>query len=106
MPLREMRSGDSPVISSPLNTMRPEEGRSTPVRQLKKVLLPAPLGPITARISPRATSKLTLLRAASPPKRMPRSFVRSAGEAPAGAAAGASAAEERSAATYDEANLQ
>ena len=54
MPLREMRSGGSPVMSSPLNRMRPEVGRSTPVRQLKNVLLPAPFGPMMARISPRA----------------------------------------------------
>ena len=53
MPFREMRSGGRPVMSSPLNRMRPEVGRSTPVRQLKKVLLPAPFGPMIARISPR-----------------------------------------------------
>ena len=53
MPFREMRLGGSPVMSSPLSRMRPEVGRSTPVRQLKKVLLPAPFGPMMARISPR-----------------------------------------------------
>ena len=53
MPFCEMRSGGRPVMSSPLNRMRPEVGRSTPVRQLKKVLLPAPFGPMMARISPR-----------------------------------------------------
>src|ERR1700736_897618 len=108
MPLREMRSGESPVMSSPLNRMRPDEGRSTPVRQLKNVLLPAPFGPITARISPRGSSKLMALSGATPPKRMPRSSVRSTGgEAPAPAdSAGASATDEGSAATSDEANLQ
>src|SRR6266850_7517266 len=79
MPLREMRSLDSPVMSSSLNRMRPEEGRSTPVRQLKNVLLPAPLGPMTARISSRTSSKLTWLRAVSPPKRTVRSSVRRIG---------------------------
>ena len=51
MPFIEIRSGERPVISSPLNRMRPEVGASTPVRQLKNVLLPAPFGPIIARIS-------------------------------------------------------
>ena len=83
MPFCEMRLGGSPVMSSPLNRMRPEVGRSTPVRQLKNVLLPAPFGPMMARISPRWTSKLTLLSAVSPPKRMVSPSVRStAGRAP------------------------
>src|SRR6266849_4312786 len=56
-------------MSSPLNTIRPLVGRSTPVRQLKKVDFPAPLGPMIARISPAGTLRDTLLRAASPPKR-------------------------------------
>src|SRR5579872_2785607 len=55
--------------------MRPLLGRSTPVRQLKNVLLPAPFGPMMARTSPRATSKLTFDRAASPPKRTDSSSV-------------------------------
>src|SRR6266446_963530 len=59
----------SPAMSSPLNTIRPLVGRSTPVRQLKKVDFPAPLGPMIARISPAGTLRDTLLRAASPPKR-------------------------------------
>ncbi len=37
-----------PVMSSPLKMIRPLLGRSTPVRQLKKVLLPAPFGPMMA----------------------------------------------------------
>src|ERR1700689_2278376 len=49
--------------------MRPLVGRSTPVRQLKNVLLPAPLGPMMARTSLRASSKLTSDSAAKPPKR-------------------------------------
>jgi hypothetical protein len=43
MPLREMRSGESPVRFSRLNRIRPVEGRRMPVRQLKKVLFQAPL---------------------------------------------------------------
>ena len=61
--------------------MRPEVGRNTPVRQLKNVLLPAPLGPITARISPRCTAKLTWFSAVSPPKRIVSASVRSSGSA-------------------------
>src|SRR5947209_20501558 len=75
MPLREMRSGDAPVMSSPSNRMCPEEGRNTPVRQLKNVLLPAPFGPIIARTSPGSTAKLTRLSAVRPPKRTVRSSV-------------------------------
>src|ERR1700738_3101700 len=59
--------------------MRPEDGRNTPVRQLKNVLLPAPLGPMTARISSRASSKFTWLSAVNPPKRTVRSSVRRIG---------------------------
>src|SRR5438105_1497071 len=79
MPRWEIRSGESPVISPPSNRMRPEDGRNTPVRQLKNVLLPAPLGPMTARISSRASSKFTWLRAVNPPKRTVRSSVRRIG---------------------------
>ncbi len=56
MALREMRSGGSPVMSSSSTMMRPPVGRSTPVRQLKKVDFPAPLGPMTARIWPWGTA--------------------------------------------------
>ena len=77
MPFCEMPSGGSVVMSSPLNRMRPEVGCNTPVRQLKKVLLPAPFGPMIARISPRLTSKFTLLSAVRPPKRIVSPSVRS-----------------------------
>ena len=73
------RCGGSPAMSSPSNRMRPLVGRSTPVRQLKKVLLPAPFGPMMARISPRGTSKLTLSSAVRPPKRTVRPSVRRMG---------------------------
>ena len=79
MPAREIRFGGNPVMSAPLSRMRPEVGRSTPVTQLKKVLLPAPFGPMMARISPRRISRLTLLSAVRPPKRMVSASVRSTG---------------------------
>src|ERR1700722_12348676 len=37
--------------------MVPDVGSASPARQLKKVLLPAPLGPIRPMISPSATSR-------------------------------------------------
>src|SRR5207249_9603449 len=73
MAFREIRCGGSPVMSSPANRMRPLVGRSTPVMQLKSVDLPAPLGPMMARISPVWIATSTLLRALSPPNRMQRS---------------------------------
>ena len=76
MPFCEMRLEGRPVMFSPLRMMRPAVGRMTPVRQLKNVLLPAPFGPMIARISPRATSKSTPLSAARPPKRTVRPSVR------------------------------
>src|SRR2546422_7166837 len=79
MPFWEIRLGGSPAMFSPLNSTRPEVGLMTPVRQLKKVLLPAPLGPMMARISPWATSKLTLLSAVRPPKRTVSPSVRKIG---------------------------
>src|SRR5262245_19652788 len=56
-------------MSDPSKMIWPPVGRRTPVRQLKNVLLPAPLGPMMARISPRGTAKSTLFNAVSPPKR-------------------------------------
>src|SRR5581483_11835668 len=79
MPFWEMRFGGRPVTSSPFSHTCPDVGRSTPVRQLKNVLLPAPLGPMIARISPRGTSMLTLLSAVSPPKRTVSPSVRRIG---------------------------
>ncbi len=37
MPFCEIRSGESPVMSSPPNRICPEVGRNTPVRQLNNV---------------------------------------------------------------------
>src|SRR6267143_1674024 len=60
--------GGSPAMSSPLKMIRPLVGRSTPVRQLKKVDLPAPLGPMIPRICPTGTLRDTLVSATNPPK--------------------------------------
>src|SRR3990172_6734648 len=66
-------------MSSPLKTIRPPVGGRTPVTQLKNVLLPAPLGPMMARISPAGSEKVTLLRAVRPPNRMVSPSVRRGG---------------------------
>src|SRR5262245_17768672 len=65
----EMRCGGSPVMSSPRKMIRPAVGRITPVTQLKNVDLPAPFGPMMARISPGCTVMQRLSSAVSPPKR-------------------------------------
>src|SRR3954452_9128615 len=48
---------ESGVTSSPAKTMWPESGRRLPASWLMKVVLPAPFGPMTACVSPSATSK-------------------------------------------------
>src|SRR3989442_13862475 len=83
MALREIRFGGSPAMSSSANRMRPALGCSTPVTQLKNVDLPAPLGPMMARISAAGTAMLTSLSAVRPPNRMVSFSVRRRGAAPA-----------------------
>src|SRR5512135_3606658 len=96
-----------PVMSSPLKTMLPLVGRSTPVRQLKKVLLPAPFGPMMARTSSRWTSKFTWESAASPPNRTANSSVlRIGADATPRLLAGERMSVADCALTYEEANLQ
>src|SRR5207253_6321804 len=48
-------SGGRCVTSAPANVTVPEVTGRSPVRQLKKVDLPAPLGPIRPRMSPSST---------------------------------------------------
>src|ERR1035437_6264089 len=49
--------------------MEPDVGRCAPVRHEKRVVLPAPFGPMTPKISPGSTSNETALTATRPPKR-------------------------------------
>src|SRR5580698_2079996 len=56
MPARACTSGGACVRSLPSNTMRPVVGCVSPARQLKKVDLPAPFGPISPMISPCSTA--------------------------------------------------
>src|SRR5690349_622971 len=69
MPRRTRRCVGSPVMSASSKRTRPAVGRSTPVSRLNNVVLPAPLGPISPRISPALTESVTLFTATSPPKR-------------------------------------
>ena len=46
----------------------PDDGRSKPVIRLKNVVLPAPLGPISAVMIPRCTSRWSTSTAVMPPK--------------------------------------
>jgi hypothetical protein len=55
-------------MSSPSKITRPWLGGKSPLIRLKKVVLPAPFGPITARSSPAAMSNDTSSTALSVPK--------------------------------------
>src|SRR6516165_1125878 len=56
MPRRARCSGLSRVTSRPSKCTVPEVGCRSPVRQLKNVDLPAPLGPMSPRTSPALTA--------------------------------------------------
>src|SRR5579859_4862189 len=62
--------GLRPVMSLPSKMTVPRLGAKKPVTQLKSVVLPAPLGPISAKTSPTLTSNDTLSTATRPPKRL------------------------------------
>src|SRR4051812_23113364 len=57
MPRRAWSSGGARVRSTLSNTMRPVVGIVSPARQLKKVDLPAPFGPIRPMISPSSIAR-------------------------------------------------
>ncbi len=50
-------------MSIPLNEMVPVSGLTKPVIRFTRVVFPEPLGPITPRISPLASSKPTFMMA-------------------------------------------
>src|SRR5215813_6410880 len=79
MPSRAIRCACAREMSWPRNSTWPRLGSSWPVSILKKVLLPAPLGPIRQRSSPSSSVKLTSRTARTPPKCMLRSRVCSSG---------------------------
>src|SRR5689334_24594427 len=68
-------------MSRPPRKIEPAFGDKCPVSWLISVVLPAPLGPMMACNSPRATSSETLSVATMPPKRRTRSLTRSSGSA-------------------------
>src|SRR5437762_6834191 len=57
MPSNACSSGEARVTSLPSNTMRPVVGNVSPARQLKKVDLPAPFGPIRPMIWPSSMAR-------------------------------------------------
>ena len=59
-PSRQIARGFLPAVSSPSRLMRPLSGMFWPLSMSKQVLLPAPFGPISARISPARSSNDTL----------------------------------------------
>src|SRR5882724_12355755 len=72
-PSRARSSGGSCVMSLPSNSTWPEVAGRSPVRQLKKVDLPAPFGPIRPRISPCSS----VTEAASTALKLPKALVMS-----------------------------
>src|SRR5436305_12027627 len=62
MPRTSSARGDRLVMSAPSNVMRPERAGSMPNTVLNIVDLPAPFGPITVVIAPRATAQLVPCR--------------------------------------------
>ena len=69
IPVRRVRWGGSLVTSTPMNVIVPTLGVSSPITVRNSVVLPAPLGPTRAMISPSSTCNDTSLTAGSPPKR-------------------------------------
>src|SRR5215475_5523197 len=70
IPARAWTSGEVRVRSAPSNVTVPLVGTVSPARQLKKVDLPAPFGPIRPMISPSATERSALRTA----KKLPNAF--------------------------------
>ena len=59
-------------MSRPPSRTMPASGASWPFSMLKQVLLPAPLGPISAKSSPASTAKETSATACTPPNALCR----------------------------------
>ena len=68
MPRLAICAGGSPTMSSPASVTRPLSGRIAPEMRLKKVVLPAPFGPMIAVSEPGANLSETSWIAATPPK--------------------------------------
>ena len=72
-PFAKSSWGGRPVTSSPAISTRPAVGRSTPATTLKRVVLPAPFGPMSPVIEPSAIDSEAPSTARNPPKRLWRS---------------------------------
>src|SRR5208337_2307649 len=68
-------SGARPSMRLPSNRISPSSGRESPESALKKVVFPAPFGPIMEKMRPLSMEKLSLLTAVRPPNRFTTSFV-------------------------------
>ena len=66
-PSRQISRGFLPAVSSPSSLTRPLSGMFWPLSMSKQVLLPAPFGPISARISPACSANETPRTACTPP---------------------------------------
>src|SRR2546430_14722457 len=78
-PLRARLGAGRRVTSWPAKRMRPASERRLPASWLISVVLPAPLGPMTASVSPSCTSRSTLSEARSAPKLLQRPLTSSIG---------------------------
>ena len=67
IPRRHRACGDSRVMSVPLSSTDPRDGRTDPASTLSKVVLPAPLGPTMPMASPLETTRSTLSSAGKSP---------------------------------------
>ncbi len=67
MPSAVIAWGGRSTTSTPSNRIDPDVGLYTPVSWLKNVVLPAPFGPISATMEPRAIVKSMSSVATSPP---------------------------------------
>src|SRR5579875_243160 len=81
MPSRAQATAPIPEIRWPAKRISPRSGAISPAMMLKRLLLPAPLGPIRPRISPSVTSKLISTLAATLPKDLLISRICSSGSA-------------------------
>ena len=61
MPSRHILCAGSPVMSCPLNLTLPASGAYSPAMTLRRVVLPAPFGPMRPTTAPLSTPKVTLL---------------------------------------------
>src|SRR5712691_13409467 len=81
-PRRQTSWGARPVMSRPSKRTAPASGRTCPVMRLKRVVLPAPFGPMIAVTWPAATVRLTPPTASKPPNALWRSRTSSTAEPP------------------------